>query len=156
MKHLVAELHDMGKCIQFYTGLSREAEADIFAGFKAGIYSSAGTQTCKHHFGSLGFESIDAQKYAEWGFDMLKYDNCYNQGQSGTAKLSFDRYKVMADALNATGRPFWYAMCNWVGHFQTCAWLTYVIFGVTEHPCISLLREKMEPGMSVEEPHALV
>ena len=47
------------------------------------------------------------------GIDYLKYDNCYNQGQSGTPKLSFDRYNVMSQALNNTGRSILYSMCNW-------------------------------------------
>lgn len=45
--------------------------------------------------------------------DYLKYDNCFNQGQSGTPKLSFDRYNVMSQALNQTGREMVYAICNW-------------------------------------------
>lgn len=48
-----------------------------------------------------------------WQIDYLKYDNCYNQGEEGTPKLSFDRYDVMGKALNATGRPILYSMCNW-------------------------------------------
>lgn len=40
-------------------------------GLKLGIYSSAGTYTCAKHFGSLGFEEVDAQTYAEWGVDYL-------------------------------------------------------------------------------------
>jgi alpha-galactosidase len=45
--------------------------------------------------------------------DYLKYDNCYNLGQEGIPKLSFDRYNTMGMALNATGRPFLYSLCNW-------------------------------------------
>ena len=41
-------------------------------------------------------------------------DNCFNQGQAGTPKLSYDRYKIMSDALLATKRPIHYALCNWV------------------------------------------
>ena len=26
--------------------------------------------------GSQGYEEVDAQTYAEWGIDLLKYDNC--------------------------------------------------------------------------------
>ncbi|KAH9937505.1 glycoside hydrolase superfamily [Fomitopsis serialis] len=78
-----------------------------------GIYSSAGMYTCGGKFGSLGYETIDAQTYAEWGVDYLKYDNCYNEGQAGTPKLSYDRYANMSNALNATGRPILYSMCNW-------------------------------------------
>lgn len=45
--------------------------------------------------------------------DYLKYDNCYNEGEEGTPKLSFDRYNRMGQALNATGRPILYSLCNW-------------------------------------------
>jgi alpha-galactosidase len=82
-------------------------------GLKFGIYSSAGIYTCGRYPGSLGYEKKDAQVWAEWGVDYLKYDNCFNQGQSGTPQISFNRYKVMSDALNATGRPILYSICNW-------------------------------------------
>ncbi|KAI8583120.1 hypothetical protein K450DRAFT_277607 [Umbelopsis ramanniana AG] len=93
MKALVDDIHDMG--------------------LKVGIYSSAGTLTCGGHIASLGYEETDAKTWAKWGMDYLKYDNCYNQGQSGTPKLSYDRYKAMSDALNNTGRPILYSLCNW-------------------------------------------
>ena len=48
-------------------------------------------------------EKQDAQTFANWGVDYLKYDNCYNQGQEGTALVTYNRYKTMSDALNATG-----------------------------------------------------
>lgn len=48
------------------------------AGLKFGIYSSAGLLTCQGRAASLGFENIDAQDFASWGVDYLKYDNCYN------------------------------------------------------------------------------
>ncbi|KAG2186295.1 hypothetical protein INT43_002733 [Umbelopsis isabellina] len=82
-------------------------------GMQVGIYSSAGTYTCGGYPGSLGYEKVDANAWAEWGFDYLKYDNCYNEGESGTPKLSYDRYKKMGNALNSTGRPFLYSLCNW-------------------------------------------
>ncbi|KAJ3528219.1 hypothetical protein NM688_g8024 [Phlebia brevispora] len=82
-------------------------------GLKFGLYSNAGTYTCGGRFGSLGYEEIDAQTYAEWGVDYLKYDNCYNEGLSGTPKISYDRFANMSRALNATGRPILYSMCNW-------------------------------------------
>ncbi|KAL7285676.1 hypothetical protein ACG7TL_000781 [Trametes sanguinea] len=78
-----------------------------------GIYSSAGTYTCGGRFGSLDHEEIDAKTYASWGVDYLKYDNCYNEGRAGTPKISYDRYANMTRALNATGRPILYSMCNW-------------------------------------------
>ena len=35
--------------------------------------------------------------------DYLKYDNCYNEGQSGTSLITYNRYNAMSKALNATG-----------------------------------------------------
>lgn len=34
-------------------------------------------------------------------------------GRIGTGKISFDRFNTMAKALNATGRPILYSLCNW-------------------------------------------
>jgi alpha-galactosidase len=45
-------------------------------GLKIGIYSSPGPWTCGGCAGSYGFEKKDAEKYAEWGIDYLKYDWC--------------------------------------------------------------------------------
>jgi len=80
---------------------------------KFGLYSDAGTHTCGWNFGSLGYEDIDAQAYASWGVDYLKYDNCYNEGNSGTPQASYKRFAAMSHALNRTGRPMVYSMCNW-------------------------------------------
>lgn len=98
---------------KFPSGMKSIVDQIHALGFKFGIYSSAGVLTCGRFPGSLGFEQQDADLWASWGVDYLKYDNCFNQGQSGTPKLSFDRYKVMSDALNSTGREMVYAMCNW-------------------------------------------
>jgi len=78
-------------------------------GLKFGIYSCAGTYTCAGRPGSLGYEKIDAQTYAEWGVDYLKYDNCY----APTNLLPQTRYATMRDALNATKRPILFSMCEW-------------------------------------------
>jgi alpha-galactosidase len=63
--------------------------------------------------GSLDHEKEDAEDLAAWNVDYFKYDNCYNLGRSGTALISFNRYKAMGDALNATGRPMVYSLCSW-------------------------------------------
>ena len=63
--------------------------------------------------GSLDFETQDAQAFASWGVDYLKYDNCYHMGRFGTPQISYNRYNVMWKALNATGRPILYSLCNW-------------------------------------------
>ena len=82
-------------------------------GMKFGMYSSAGIYTCGKYPGSLGYEQKDADLWASWHVDYLKYDNCYNQGQSGNALISFNRYDVMSKALNQTGRSMLYSLCNW-------------------------------------------
>ena len=77
-------------------------------GLKFGLYSDAGTMTCAKRPGSLGRETEDANTYAKWKVDFLKYDNCNNNGTD--VKV---RYPVMRDALNATGRPIFFSMCEW-------------------------------------------
>ena len=77
-------------------------------GLKFGFYSDAGTETCLRKPGSLGYEDIDARTYANWTVDYLKYDNCYSGPKSPQ-----ERYTAMRDALNKTGRPIFYALCEW-------------------------------------------
>jgi alpha-galactosidase len=49
-------------------------------GLKIGIYSSPGPKTCEGYTGSYGHEEQDAQTYADWGMDYLKYDLCSYDG----------------------------------------------------------------------------
>lgn len=48
------------------------------AGLKFGMYNAAGTKTCANLAGSYNFEYRDAQTFADWGVDYLKYDFCNN------------------------------------------------------------------------------
>ncbi|KAI4089817.1 MAG: hypothetical protein LQ339_008470 [Xanthoria mediterranea] len=98
---------------KFPDGIKAVSDQIHNMGLMFGMYSSAGMYTCAQYPASLGHETINAQTFADWGIDYLKYDNCYNQGQEGTSKLSFDRYNAMSQALNKTGRPIHYGMCNW-------------------------------------------
>ena len=77
-------------------------------GLQYGIYSDAGIATCAGRPGSVRHEVIDALTFAAWGFDYLKYDNCYNEDTPPTT-----RYPNMSHALNATGRPMIFSMCDW-------------------------------------------
>jgi alpha-galactosidase len=78
-------------------------------GLKLGIYTSAGTLTCARTMpGALGHEEVDAQTFADWGVDYLKYDNCNNEGVP-----AIERYTKMRDALLKTGRPIVYSICEW-------------------------------------------
>ena len=94
---------------KFPDGLGVVADYVHARGLKLGIYSSSGTTTCSGFPGSNGNEVRDANTWASWGIDYLKYDNCGDyQGRT-----TLQRYGAMRDALLATGRPIFYSMCNW-------------------------------------------
>ncbi|KAF2104468.1 glycoside hydrolase [Rhizodiscina lignyota] len=61
---------------KFPDGINGTADKIHSMGLKLGIYSSAGTKTCAGYPASIGYETIDAQTWADWGVDYLKYDNC--------------------------------------------------------------------------------
>src|SRR6266487_5878887 len=69
---------------------------------KLGIYSSPGPKTCAGFEGSLGHEEQDAQTYAQWGIDYLKYDWCKSSGSLDEMKAAYTKMHV---ALVKTGRP---------------------------------------------------
>jgi alpha-galactosidase len=98
--------------VKFPNGIKATADYVHSKGLKLGIYEDAGTATCAGYPGSLGHEQIDAQTFADWGVDYLKYDNCNNAG-STTKEQYIQRYSVMRDALAATGRPIVYSICEW-------------------------------------------
>src|SRR5919202_5252185 len=93
---------------RFPSGMRALADYVHAKGLKLGIYSSAGTGTCQKRPASLDHEAADARKFAEWGIDYLKYDNCNNENRP-----AIERYKAMGDALKATGRPIVYSLCEW-------------------------------------------
>jgi alpha-galactosidase len=81
-------------------------------GLKAGIHTSPGPKTCSGREASYGHETQDAETFARWGMDFVKYDWCsgdqvYKPGEMQAA------YKKMADALAATGRPMLYSLCQY-------------------------------------------
>jgi hypothetical protein len=45
-------------------------------GLKAGLYTSPGPLTCCGNVGAYQHEEQDARRFADWGFDFLKYDWC--------------------------------------------------------------------------------
>jgi alpha-galactosidase len=91
-------------------------------GLKLGIYSSPGDKTCAGFPGSLGHEQQDAQTYADWGIDYLKYDLCgFRKKQQAEAPndlvkqnmMARDAYKLMHEAILKTGRPMVYSLCQY-------------------------------------------
>jgi alpha-galactosidase len=102
---------------KFPDGMKAVADYVHGKGLKLGIYSSAGTTTCAGFPASLGNEQRDANLWASWGIDYLKYDNCGDhRGISGQ-----DRYIAMRDALAKTGRQIFFAICNW-GNDNVLQW----------------------------------
>ncbi|MCB0485213.1 MAG: glycoside hydrolase family 27 protein [Flavobacteriaceae bacterium] len=93
---------------KFPSGIKALADYIHSKGLKFGIYSDAGTKTCAGRPGSKGFEPQDAETYAKWDVDYLKYDWCFTEGQD--AKQS---YKTMRDALYRAGKPIVFSMCEW-------------------------------------------
>jgi alpha-galactosidase len=89
-------------------------------GLKIGIYSSPGRKTCAGYEGSYGHEQQDANTWAAWGIDYLKYDWC-----SATAVYRPDEepsaYQKMGNALRATGRPIIYSLCQY-GQISVGEW----------------------------------
>jgi len=92
-------------------------------GLKLGIYSGPGTKTCAKYAASLDHEVQDAQLYASWGIDYLKYDLCsFRQDvmakqapddKAAQMRLMIAAYDKMGKALKASGRPIVYSLCQY-------------------------------------------
>ncbi len=93
---------------KFPNGIKALADYVHSKGLKIGIYGDAGTKTCAGYPGSQGFEMQDAQLFASWGIDYLKYDWCSTFGRKPK-----EAYKAIRDALFAAGRPMILGICEW-------------------------------------------
>ncbi|KAF9447961.1 glycoside hydrolase family 27 protein [Macrolepiota fuliginosa MF-IS2] len=116
---------------KFPNGINGVATQVHNLGLKMGIYSDAGTATCAGFPASLGTELIDAQTFASWGIDYLKYDNCNIPGNWTDAASppggdwynsnSGIRYRQMTAALATVSRPIQLDICIW-GTAQVWTW----------------------------------
>jgi len=90
------------------TGAKEQGFADMKAlgdyihgkGLKFGIYSSPGAVCCSGRPGSRDHEQQDADTWASWGVDYLKYDRCTGGDL---------HWKSMRNCLDNTGRDFVYS-----------------------------------------------
>jgi len=94
-------------------------------GLKFGIYSSPGPTTCAKFAASYQHEQQDADLYALWGVDYLKYDLCSYRGLMNDAakahpedaelsnRMMREAYVKMRDALDHTGRLIVYSLCQY-------------------------------------------
>ena len=103
---------------KFPHGMRAVADYVHSNGLKFGMYSCCGTHTCAGYPGSFEHEFQDAETFAEWGVDYLKYDNCYKPQQVNGEML----YKRMSLALRNCGRDILFSACNW-GHEDVHTWI---------------------------------
>jgi alpha-galactosidase len=101
---------------RFPSGMKALADYVHSKGLKLGIYSDAGSQTCGGRPGSRGYEFQDAQTYASWGIDYLKYDWCNTEGLKAEGA-----YKTITAALRKAGRPIVLSICEW-GNDKPWTW----------------------------------
>ena len=85
------------------------------AGLKAGVYTSPGPWTCGGYVGAYRHEAADAKKFADWGFDFLKYDWCSYGGVAGGNDLPHMKkpYQVIAAALKKQDRDIVLNLCQY-------------------------------------------
>ena len=107
-------------------------------GLKAGLYSSPGPLTCGLCEGSYGHELQDAESWAEWGFDYIKYDWCSYRDvftkETGRKHADKDAmedmslreayikpYRIMGECLKKQNRDILYSFCQY-GMAHTEVW----------------------------------
>jgi len=103
--------------INFPHGMAALADYVHSLGLKIGIYSSPGKLSCAKRVGSYGHEQQDANTFASWGIDYLKYDWCSATGDPPTV------FQLMSTALQNTNRPIIYSISNY-GIDQPWMWGT--------------------------------
>ena len=90
---------------KFPSGMKALADYIHSKGLKFGIYESPDPTTCQNLPGSYGHEQQDANLFASWGVDYLKYDACGTTGQTA--------FQKMRDCLQNTGRAIVYSTNPW-------------------------------------------
>lgn len=103
---------------KFPHGMKYVADYVHSKGLKFGMYSCAGTMTCAGYPASFDHEFVDAQTFAEWEVDFLKYDYCYKPATVDGATL----YRRMGMALANCGRDILFNSCSW-GADSTEEWV---------------------------------
>ncbi len=103
---------------KFPHGMKAVADYVHSKGLKFGMYSCAGNLTCAGYPGSFEHEFTDAETFAEWGVDFLKYDYCYHSNIIHGKHL----YRRMGLALKNCGRDILFSACSW-GADNTAEWM---------------------------------
>jgi alpha-galactosidase len=99
-----------------FPDMKRLADYVHAKGLKIGLYSSPGPWTCGGCTASWQHEDQDAQSYAQWGFDYLKYDWC-SYGDIVHSDHSLPTlekpYQVMRAALDKQPRDILFSFCQY-------------------------------------------
>jgi alpha-galactosidase len=103
---------------KFPNGMKAVADYVHSKGLKFGMYSCAGNLTCVGYPGSYEHEFTDAETFASWGVDFLKYDYCYHSPIVAGKYL----YRRMGLALENCGRDILFSACSW-GADETHEWM---------------------------------
>jgi len=121
-------------------------------GLKTGIYSSPGPLTCQQYAGSYDFEANDARQYADWGFDLLKYDWCsYTKiaGKDRTLKEMKQPYELMGPLIAGQNRDIIFNLCQygmgdvwrWGADVHAQSWRTSGDLGYSLDKLFSVVRQ---------------
>jgi alpha-galactosidase len=109
--------------VRFPSGMKALGDYIHGKGLKFGIYQAPREETCAQYFnaiggatGALNHEQQDANIFASWGVDFLKYDWC---SPWGTLNDQIAGFTKMRDALRATGRPIVYSINSNSAHSNT-------------------------------------
>ncbi|HHX53301.1 MAG TPA: glycoside hydrolase family 27 protein [Clostridiales bacterium] len=94
---------------KFPNGMKYVSDYVHSKGLLFGMYSCAGVRTCADYPGSFDYEFLDAETFAEYGVDFLKYDFCFKPQTANGPML----YRRMGMALRACGRDILFSACNW-------------------------------------------
>lgn len=105
-----------GDTTRFPEGMPAFIEKIHALGFKFGLYTDIGEKGCHHPFvGSWPRYQQDANTFAEWKVDYVKFDGCDKPSGKDAATLTCN----MSQALNNTGREMWMNFHCW--HDKRCA-----------------------------------
>ncbi|KAK5046822.1 hypothetical protein LTR84_007176 [Exophiala bonariae] len=108
--------------VKFPNGIKAVVDYAHSKGFKMGIYSGPGEKTCAGYTGSIDHEQEDAEMFASWGIDHLKYDACCSH-QNASIPAVQKVFRTMSEALLNSSRPIVYHTCHcgWADIWQWAA-----------------------------------
>lgn len=92
---------------KFPSGMKALADYVHSKGFKFGLYTTMGPVTCAGYPGSYGHEVQDANTYAAWGIDYVKYEGC-SLPYTDTIAHAQQHAQRMGNALLNCGRPIFF------------------------------------------------